>query len=102
MLRCGKLCIECGDKCKDEGTDAQPIDCECPNCGGHGCEHCDQGNFRVIGCPNRYCSDMAQTTELVDLFHSGMPPVAGGSMDQTVWFIEAARQLKNDEARLKS
>jgi len=45
---------------------------------------------------------MAQTTELVDLFHSGMPPVAGGSMDQTVWFIEAARQLKNDEARLKS
>ena len=37
---------------------------------------------------------MIEVSNLVDLFESGLPPVAGGSLDQTAWFLEAVRELK--------
>jgi len=42
------------------------------------------------------------TTSLVDLFEKGLPPVAGGALDQAYWFIQAARILKNDEAYIRA
>jgi hypothetical protein len=35
---------------------------------------------------------------LVDLFQKGIPPVAGGALNQTMWFIDAASTLKHEDA----
>lgn len=45
---------------------------------------------------------MGQVVELCDLFEEGLPPVAGGALDQVVWFIDAARRLKIEETTIKN
>jgi len=37
---------------------------------------------------------MIEVSHLADLFESGLPPVAGGALNQTAWFLDAARELK--------
>jgi hypothetical protein len=36
--------------------------------------------------------------QLIDLFEKGLPPIAGGTLDQSVWFLEAVKVLSNEEA----
>lgn len=99
----GQLCRHCSDKrCEDKGTDAEPIKIQCPCCNGAGCEECAFGDFVVKGCPNEYCSSVVSAASLVDLFEKGLPPIAGGALDQSVWFLEAARILRNDEAQIRA
>lgn len=103
MIRQGMLCLHCSDKeCKDRGTDAEPIEIECVACNGTGCDECAEGVYRVEGCPNQYCSGLTQFVELVDLFDEGLPPVAGGALDQSASFIEASRRFKSEEQRAKA
>jgi hypothetical protein len=103
LIRQGLLCRHCSDKeCKDKGTSHEPIEIECTTCNGGGCDQCDQGIFRVEGCPNRFCDGLGQFVELVDLFDEGLPPVAGGALDQAASFLEAARRFKNEEQRAKA
>jgi len=45
---------------------------------------------------------MGQFIELVDLFDEGLPPVAGGALDQAASFLEAARRFKTEEQRAKA
>lgn len=40
--------------------------------------------------------------EMIDLFHEGLPPVAGGSLDQAASFLDAARYLANVEKRIEN
>lgn len=102
MIRQGKLCRECSStKCKEIGTPTEPNEIECPNCDSKGCKECNNGYFTVDGCPNKFCSDMAYVTQFVDLFQKGLPPISGGTLDQTKWFLDVAEQLTNDEAALK-
>lgn len=97
------LCRHCSDKeCKDKGTNNEPIEIECPACNGGGCDQCTQGHFRVDGCPNRFCDGMGQFIELVDLFGEGLPPIAGGALDQAASFLEAARRFKTEETKAKA
>lgn len=103
LIRMGSLCRTCSDsKCRDLGSDAEPIEIECPSCNGSGCDHCNQGAIKITGCPNDYCRKIADATHLIDLYERGLPPVAGGALDQAAWFIEAARRLKSDESQLKA
>ena len=98
MIRAAKLCRSCGmGRCRDLGTDAEPIEVDCPQCGGDGCQACDDGTFKVIGCPNKFCRDVSGTIELIELFKKGLPPVAGGSLDQAAWFIAAAATLERED-----
>jgi hypothetical protein len=60
------------------------------------------GDVKISGCPNDYCSSVVSATSLVDLFEKGLPPIAGGALDQSVWFLEAARILRNDEAQIRA
>ena len=46
----------------------------------------------------RTCS----VSRLVDLFDEGLPPVAGGALDQSASFIEASRRFKIEEQRAKA
>lgn len=97
MLRKGKLCRDCDKECRDKGTEFEPILIECPSCGGSGCGNCEHGQISILGCPNAACDGLSQAIELIDFFHKGQMPITGGVMDQSASFVEAARQLKNDE-----
>mgnify|MGYP007100053344 CR=1 FL=1 len=74
---------------------------DCPSCDGYGCEHCSDGRIE-IGCPRKETNGMRTLCEAIDLFHSGLAPVAGGSLDQSITFIEAARELKQNEEAIKA
>jgi hypothetical protein len=103
LIRRGKLCKECsGKQCRDLGTDATPIEIECPNCAGHGCEHCNDGQFRVNGCPESYCRELIPVLEMFDFFDKGMMPISGGVLDQAEWFLGAMRTLQQEDALAKS
>jgi hypothetical protein len=103
LIRQGKLCRMCsGKQCKDLGTDNEPIEIECQDCNGEGCQHCVHGWVRIVGCPNKQCSPVVDVVELVDLYAKGLPPIAGGSLDQAAWFIEAAKRLEIEEATIKA
>lgn len=45
---------------------------------------------------------MAATVNLADLYSKGLMPVAGGVLDQSAWFLEAARILDRDEETIKA
>lgn len=53
-------------------------------------------------CPNQYCREMSQVVTLADMVDKGVLPVAGGALDQSAWFMAAARILERDEAKIKS
>jgi hypothetical protein len=58
--------------------------------------------FAIDGCPNNYCSPVVRSLTLFDLFEKGLPPVAGGVMDQSNSFIEAAQFFESEERRVKN
>lgn len=75
---------------------------QCPQCRGAGCSECnDLGMFRVLGCPNDYCKSVGKVARFADLFEKGLPPVAGGALDQSVWFLDAVAILSNDEREMR-
>jgi len=53
-----------------------------------------------MGCPNRISAEVHPTLDLIDFFHDGNMPVAGGVLDQSAWFLDAARFLKAEENRI--
>lgn len=71
-------------------------------CSGEGCQHCNDGDFAVDGCPNAYCREIAPAIRLIDLYNKGLPPVGGGTLDQSAWFIDAARTLEYEEQLIKA
>jgi len=75
---------------------------ECPSCAGRGCQYCDAGFILVEGCPNRECGDIIDAIFAFDLFAKGTPPIVGGLLDQSAWFVEAAQRLRHDEAMIKA
>jgi len=75
---------------------------ECPQCDGFGCDECNQGQIRIDGCPQQYCKEIVQSIGLIDLFNKGLPPIAGGTLDQSVWFLEAVNVLSNAETQAKN
>ena len=103
------ICKSCtGSKCCEQ---YQQLEIECPECDGVGCEKnenknhsvaespgCKNGRFNLDQCPQDFIRDYVSTFRLVDLFENGIPPVAGGSLDQTLWFLNAHRTLKHEDA----
>ena len=43
---------------------------------------------------------MTRLVKFSDLMFRGLPPAAGGALDQENWFLEAAHALKHDEEKL--
>ena len=83
-------------------AEGDAIEIECPTCSGAGCEECSDGIFNLEGCPNSYCSDMVTAIDLIDCYHKGMAPVGGGTLDQSAWFLRAARFLRSEESAIKA
>lgn len=98
------LCGSCSAvQCRERGTPDEQLEVECPSCGGEGCDKCDEsGSFLIDGCPNEYCRGIVSTVECIDLFEKGMAPVAGGTLDQSAWFLAAVKTLRYDESIIKA
>jgi len=45
--------------------------------------------------------DVAEVLSYAAMYEKGLPPVAGGVLDQTQWFVRACDLIWADEAQLK-
>jgi len=45
--------------------------------------------------------EMFEAVELAELYQQGLPPVAGGALDQTHWIVEASRFLTAEVSRFR-
>jgi hypothetical protein len=64
----------------------------CPACGGRGCEDCGlTGTFEVTCCPLEWVDgQIFEMIEMVEFYEKGIPPVAGGLLDQMAYFVKFA------------
>lgn len=69
-----------------------------------GCGACnDAGRFELAECPTAYVdSEIWNAMEYAKLYEKGLPPVAGGSLDQSHWFTAACRAIWNEQAYWKN
>lgn len=76
----------------------------CPGCEGKGCDECrNTGGIDITDCPlNLITSDVWEIIALADLFEKGLPPVAGGALEQAKIFVETARFVFGEKAYWKN
>ena len=72
---------------------------KCVGCGGSGCEQCENtGAINITCCPlELITNDVCEVIALTELFEKGLPPVAGGTLDQAKIFVEAARFIFGEQ-----
>jgi len=80
-----------------------PVLVECPGCSERGCERCNGvGSFELNGCPCAFVGDeIWQAIDLADDYEKGLPPVAGGTLDQSPWINALRRRVVNERERVK-
>lgn len=81
----------------------EPECIDCPICDGRGCKECqDRGQIILTECPyeNYITSDIRELVMLAGLHRKGSPPVAGGTLDQANWYMEATNVLWRDQDTL--
>ncbi len=84
------MCSDCVDgKCGASCPSAkQPQAVDCPGCDEKGCGHCNDGSFYLTECPQLFAGEMVDAIQLVDMHKEhGMPPIAGGSLDQSKYYL---------------
>ena len=76
----------------------EPLALSCMACGGSGCSGCKQmGEVLINHCPQlELDEEILELIGLAELFQKGLPPVAGGTLDQTPWFLQFARCVFNE------
>lgn len=76
---------------------------ECIECGGRGCKECEEtGKLEITQCPLELITpDIWEVIEMAEFFEKGLPPVAGGVLDQAKIFIDACRFIFREQARWK-
>lgn len=102
MIRCGVVCGSCRPgRCEDQPSEMEPLELRCVNCEGKGCDQCDDGWMIIKGCPQRSVGpEAAEFTEYADmLWRRGLTPMAGGLVDQTKSFMDAAFFYRDEMAR---
>ena len=68
-----------------------------------GCPACSDGRAVFVGCPLIHLdSDLWQLLECAELLGKGLPPVAGGVLDQSGWFLAAAAFVNGEKAMWKA
>lgn len=72
---------------------------ECTECGGLGCRVCgDSGDMDIIECPLLILdNNIAEVISMANLYKKGLPPVAGGVLDQAKSFVMAAEFIYKEQ-----
>lgn len=75
----------------------------CVKCGEVGCDECnDTGQIDIVDCPMEIITnDVWEIIEYAELYKKGLPPVAGGALDQAYSFIQACRYIFSIENYVK-
>ena len=65
----------------------------CVVCNDTGCRECGKtGRIQITCCPLEYVTDdVWEIIEYAELYEKGLPPVAGGALDQAYCFLQAVR-----------
>jgi hypothetical protein len=67
----------------------------CDECGG-------SGVFEITSCPLVWIdSRIWQLIELSEMYEKGLPPVEGGVLDQTAYFVRFAKLVIDESAQYK-
>lgn len=108
-MKYGQLCKSCpGDeKCQEMPGKNIAVDIQCVVCNGLNFDKCDYcgktGAIEIKDCPEKIItSDIWMIMELAKLYAKGLPPVAGGVLDQAHNFIEAVNYIFSEEYKLKA
>jgi len=82
----------------------EPFDFACPECDERGCPECGvRGSFTVDVCPLAFAGrEIFEVLFYADLFKRGLPPVAGGALDQSAWFTQAAHFAWAEASRFRT
>lgn len=74
---------------------------DCVVCNGKGCKECDNhGKYYITTCPLLMVDrDTWDTVEMIRMYiKHGLPPVAGGQLDQAKQFMDAVQFVSSEEA----
>jgi hypothetical protein len=92
-LRYSEACRGCKGikECRNKPSTAELIKIICPACDGEGCEECRNGEINITDCPLLLITrDVWDLIRYAELFEKGLPPIAGGVLQQADIFIQAA------------
>lgn len=71
---------------------------QCITCGGKGCDECKNGNIEITDCPLKIITpDIWEIIEYAELYEKGIPPLAGGALDQIKNFTDACRMIFQEQ-----
>ncbi len=73
----------------------------CPACDGGGCSECNQsGRIRIDTCPQEMIdNDTVDIMRIAGFWKQGIPPMAGGYMDQLDNVAEACSYIWSEQNR---
>lgn len=76
----------------------------CTTCNEAGCDDCGgTGYVEIADCPKRCIEpNLLRAIRLADLMKQGLPPVAGGVLDQSSWFISFYECFRSEENRAEA
>jgi len=85
-------------------TELSSVSIACPACNEAGCDDCGEtGYVEITDCPKR-CIDagLLRAIRMADLMKQGLPPVAGGVLDQSAWFVSVYEAFRAEEAKAEA
>jgi hypothetical protein len=96
----GLICDRCTKQCKE---DLRSIEIECIHCKGEGCDACEkQGHFNPPECPKKYVGgDLLQAIDVAWMARDYGLPVAGGTIDQSAWFMDMLINFRSECNRIE-
>jgi len=100
----GVICRNCKPTgCSGSISPDNPIEIPCPACDEAGCELCQDGAFALTACPGTvFGLEFVQLARLYDRMKQGVPPVVGGGLDQSAWFMAFGEFLDCERSRIES
>lgn len=76
----------------------------CSSCNEAGCDECGQsGYIELTGCPKEMIDrGLLRAIRMADLMKQGLPPVAGGVLDQSAWFVSFYECFRSEQNRAEA
>jgi len=76
----------------------------CSSCNEAGCDECGQSGYvELTGCPKEMIDrGLLRAIRMADLMKQGLPPVAGGVLDQSAWFVSFYECFRSEQNRAEA
>ena len=76
----------------------------CSGCNETGCDACGQSGYvELTSCPKQMIDrGLLRAIRMADLMREGLPPVAGGVLDQSAWFVSFYECFRSEQNRAEA